>query len=170
MTSERAARAERDLRSSRRAVGYMTVSLLALFLTSLWWLQTRQYEALGPYPQQEVLSRVEGREAPAVLLGDPVVVKAIKCTRTGDPVLASGQYAWSRIEPLSMTIPSGKGQGVGILAPGCPERVFENAMPEGIVPGRWRLIGQDEATRFGMHQSLEWTSEPFEVLPREVSP
>ena len=150
-------------RGTRAAHLFMMAGLATLGVGIVVFTQSREYSPLGEYPEQTVLSRVEGVSGPAAELGGVVIVQGTKCNRTAHVVPVVGSLSWTRLEPSAMVVGE-RGPGNGVRPPGCETRVFENAVPADAAPGLWVIRGNETAERNGVRQVKTWTTEPFRLV------
>lgn len=138
------------------------VLTLAVGPSLVVWL-TQPYAPLGNYPvPQAVLSRVPGVEGPAVLHGQPVRVRGLKCNDSAEPVAVTGATYAVREDPRQTVLLM---QGAGVREPGCHAFSYANLLPPEVGPGRWRLEGFEEVVQGSDRQRKAWYSEWFEVVP-----
>ena len=127
------------------------------------------------YPDQRVLSRVEGAIRPAVRLGDDLVVQGTKCNRSEDHVSVRGTTSWAAVDPPGSVVETGRGQA--IRAPGCTTVEFRNAIPPavaartraltataGVACVSWRVTGTETPTD-PLIRAVVWRTEPFDICP-----
>lgn len=81
-------------------------------------LEATPFNPLGQYPQQTVVSRVDG--VPGVKIGTPLVVRALKCNSVSAPVVVDGSAQWQLIAPPG-TGPAVAFGGQALRLPGCTE-------------------------------------------------
>ncbi len=97
-----------------------------------------------------------------------VKVESTKCNLTLDNLTVGNVTYWIREEPTYERITSANlpiESGIS-FPPGCHTRIFENAFPEGITPGIWRLQGSNTIlTPKGVSRQIGWHTETFEIVP-----
>ena len=164
------------------------VSLGALLLTcglfvvaaAVLFAELRPHSVWAPlddYPVQQVLSRVEGVDGPAVRIGELVTVDAVKCNATDEDVEVVGTVSWQAMDPPGAVITTGS--GTGTRPPGCHEQSFANPIPAGVESvisaqhaaginaPEWRIQGDETPVRDGGAdgQPARWVTESFAVVP-----
>ena len=96
-----------------------------------------------------------------VRAGRVVLIKVSRCNSSDVTRL----YAVSHIlegSDTSTILPS----GIAPIEPGCTSRIVAtNRIPEGTLPGRYRLTGYGEIQGIVRTHSVRWQSEYFEVIP-----
>lgn len=164
-----------DRRKSSRFAHWMTVLLVFYGSVALFSLAASLYgifrvatvfEPLGDYPIQRVTNRLPGHDGPALYVGELLLVTAVKCSTAKEPVGSSGALYIARRGVGTLREFYLISTGAGIREPGCTTFNYRNTMPAEIVPGLWRLEGQEVAREGSQVQVKTYVSEDFLVVER----
>lgn len=135
------------------------------------------WDPLGEYPDQLVLSRVDGVRGPAARLSDGVLVVGTKCVNAN--VQVRGSAFWQSTTPPGVLVQAGS--GVATRRKGCVTENFLNPIPDLVRAAanrtsrpvlRWVITGTETPVRDAgaSGRSREgipraWTTEEFELVP-----
>ena len=161
--------------------GMATTALLAAGVYGLY--QHLHPTVFGDYPEQRVLSRVEGVDGPAIRITDDAVeVFVRKCAGENQKFKVTGFVQWRSVIPGGLAyLPDEQLKddpaAIGVIGPGCIENTFLNEIPAQVkvqmrralseaknTPVKWRITGREYAV-MDRSQTQTWTTEPFLVVP-----
>ena len=164
----------------------LAASLVALVLSLFvaWQVVRREWDPLGPYPEQTVEATAghvgwkgptdtdDVVTIPAVKLGEAMSVTGTKCA--DNTVTVHGSKGWTSRDPAGFS--ADEPGGVATRFAGCKTSTFENRMPPEVVEwARGQLarrpfvvltIGGCETPADDNHNGKPecWTTEPFAVV------
>lgn len=135
------------------------------------------WNPLGEYPDQAVVSRVDGFDGPAAHIDGVVVVVGTKCVRS--TVRVRGSSFWQSTTPPGILVSAGA--GVTTRPKGCTTQTFANPIPSAVRAAaarpddpvlRWVITGTETPVRDtnDSDRSREgtpraWTTQEFEIVP-----
>ncbi len=129
------------------------------------------FQPLGEFPVQTIVAPRDSTGIPMVHLSDKfIAVKGTKCSNLTYPIVVTGSKEFRREEGETTTIIP-ISSGGGLQQPGCLTRTFDNAIPDSMTPGLWKLKGVETASgnilflKGVVTQSKSWETEYFRVLP-----
>lgn len=92
--------------------------------------------------------------------GDAVEITGTKCMNREFPT--EGRSTWVRLSPSRVLRPK-SGGNIVVRPKGCTTATYENALPDDISPGVWRIEGINTAFIGPWRQDVPWYTEPFTV-------
>lgn len=157
----------RDVKIAFGGLACIALSMAAI-LFLLVWRETTAFEPLGDYPEQEVISRLEGYDDPSVFRSDIVVIRGTKCVNSKDPVAVAATSLWRLMEPVGPSVIVPYRNSITVRNHGCVTTEFRNRLPAEVTPGLWRMEGWDTVdSGDGRKQVVAWYTQAFHVVPRE---
>lgn len=136
------------------AVFWLAVGVLVVALT-VSWLQ-RPWEPLHDYGMAEMVN--------AETLNDDgyAIVALERCNREGQPVHVTSATTFAFVDGFQFSVPADS--SVLTLPPGCSVSMTRYALPNGLFPGDWRVVGLDVGLGAeGRRQNMVWRSPVFTV-------
>lgn len=135
------------------------------------------WDPLGEYPDQTVVSRVDGIDGPAARLTDGVTVVGTKCANTA--IRVRGSVFWQSTTPPGILVAAGS--GVATRQKGCVTETFLNPIPGAVRAAvnrptdpvrRWVITGTETPVRDAGDNGRSregipraWTTAEFEIVP-----
>ena len=173
-------------RMVRHAFPYVFIFTLVLYglgvLPPIWDVQAKQ-RVLGPYHLVHVLTRVEGIDEPAVLIGHELEIEGEICTRSKTDVLVE-TYPYIRKLGDGVAEPPLQRPGGQLLREaGCKVINRKIGLPDGLTPGSYQVYANDvvcakplrivnrtaadpDGECEGTGETLTWKSQPFRLVGR----
>lgn len=133
------------------------------------------YDPFGDFPTQQVQSRVDGFDGPAVLITDELVVIGEKCYN--EDIVVSSSFDWYLTKPAG-TIIRGGGSVSTPKDKGCLKQRYSNPIPPAVVTrvtdladdgqfvSVWRLQGREcpNVEEDVRPVCKNWASEQFDIV------
>jgi hypothetical protein len=149
-------------------VGAFVISLVVVIGWGALHPGPKSFDPLR-FPDQKVLSKVDGIKGPAALPGDFVNVTAVKCNLSSKPVGIIGTYEWVAVDPPGAIIEGG--HGAAVRQPGCISFNYKNVIPAAVLAeakergprSRWIISGSEKPTN-AYSVARVYRSEPFTIV------
>ncbi len=152
-------------------IGLLLLNIVGLVSLVIIALAPVTFQPLGDFPIQMIVAPRDDTGIPMVHLSDKfIVTQGTKCSNLSYAINVTGSKEFRREESNTTTIIPIL-TGGGLQRPGCDTRLFNNAIPDSMTPGLWKLRGIETAAgdilflKGVVTQNKSWETEYFRVLP-----
>ncbi len=152
-------------------IGLLLLNVVGLVVLVIIAISPVVFQPLGDFPMQTIVAPRDDTGIPMVHLSDKfIVTNGTKCSNLTYPINVTGSKEFRKEEGYTVTIIPILSGG-GLQQPGCLTRTFNNAIPDSMTPGLWKLRGIEIAAgdilflKGVVTQSKPWETEYFRVLP-----
>lgn len=138
----------------------VAMALTSLVTAALVLVAVELYRSFtaDPNPIRNISPQRVLNDNKRVVSGDVLIVEAIKCNDSDEPISIRGETQYRSVDELGAP-PIPNFIGVGDRDPGCRTFTFMNELPQ-LAPGRWRLEGVESSNGY----ESTWFTETFEVV------